>query len=139
MVAFQCEKWFVYQTTWFKGLLLRFFFWHIFLIKNNNSIKIKPWFQFEVFCFGENENSDLIKNFWAPVQVKCIKKILAPNWPIGICLHSVRTSSWFVPTMSTLSALGFLKFLTFSSLKYPVFSFFLLFLPKSTQSAIYSS
>ena len=28
--------------------------------------------------------------------------MLAQNWPIGICLHRVRTLLWFVPTMSTL-------------------------------------
>ena len=36
------------------------------------------------------------------MEVICIKKILVRNWPIGICLHCVRTLSWFVPTMSTL-------------------------------------
>ena len=36
------------------------------------------------------------------MEVICIKKILAWNWPIGICLHCVRTLLWFVPTMSTL-------------------------------------
>ena len=36
------------------------------------------------------------------MEVIRIKKILARNWPIGICLHCVRTLSWFVPTMSTL-------------------------------------
>ena len=37
------------------------------------------------------------------MEVIRIKKILARNWPIGICLHCVRTLSWFVPTMSTLT------------------------------------
>ena len=36
------------------------------------------------------------------MEVICIKKILVRNWPIGICIHCVRTLSWFVPTMSTL-------------------------------------
>ena len=36
------------------------------------------------------------------MEVIRIKKILARNLPIGICLHCVRTLSWFVPTMSTL-------------------------------------
>ena len=37
------------------------------------------------------------------MEVVSIKKILARNWPIGICLHCVRRSSWIVPTMSTLT------------------------------------
>ena len=36
------------------------------------------------------------------MEVIRIKKILARNWPIGICLHCIRTLLWFVPTMSTL-------------------------------------
>ena len=36
------------------------------------------------------------------MEVIRIKKILVRNWPIGICLHCVRTLSWFIPTMSTL-------------------------------------
>jgi hypothetical protein len=36
------------------------------------------------------------------VEVTRFEKTLAWNWPIGICLHSVRTSSWSVPTMSIL-------------------------------------
>ena len=38
------------------------------------------------------------------MEVIRIKKILAQNLPIGICLHWVRTLSWFVPTMSTLTS-----------------------------------
>ena len=85
--------------------------WHnflILLIKNNNSIKIKPWFQFEVFFFGEDENNWLLKLWFLKtseaqkyVEVSRIKKILARNWPIGICLYSVRNFSWLFPTMST--------------------------------------
>ena len=37
------------------------------------------------------------------MEVIRIKKILARNWPIGICLHCVRTLLWFVSTMSTLT------------------------------------
>ena len=37
------------------------------------------------------------------MEVIRIKKILAQNLPIGICLHCVRTLSWFIPTMSTLT------------------------------------
>ena len=29
LVVFQCEKWFTYQTTWFKTHLLRFFNWKL--------------------------------------------------------------------------------------------------------------
>ena len=36
------------------------------------------------------------------VVVIRIRKILARNWPIAICLHCVRTLLWFVLTMSTL-------------------------------------
>ena len=44
------------------------------------------------------------------MEVIRIKKILVWNWPIGICLHCVRTLSWFVLTMSTL--LPILRLLT---------------------------
>ena len=30
-------------------------------MKNNNIIKIKPWFQFEVFFYWEDENNWLLK------------------------------------------------------------------------------
>ena len=75
LIVFQCKKWFVYQTTWFKTHLLRFFIpenWHklsILLTKNNNSIKIKPWFQFEVFFFCADEKNFItliFENFWGP-------------------------------------------------------------------------
>ena len=42
------------------------------------------------------------------MEVIRIQKILARNWPIGICLHCVRTLSWFVPTMSTLLFVSFI-------------------------------
>ena len=44
------------------------------------------------------------------MEVVRIKKILAQNWPIGICLHCVRRSSWIVPTTSTLLYVLPLKF-----------------------------
>ena len=37
------------------------------------------------------------------MEVVCIKKLLPPNWPIGMCLHCVKSLLWFVPTMSTLT------------------------------------
>ena len=70
-----------------------------------------PWFQFEVFFYsGKIKIIDFLSSsFWKllrPIsswnlEVVCIKKILAKNWPIGICLHSVRRSLWIVSTMST--------------------------------------
>ena len=54
LVVYQCEKWFVYQTTWFKAHFLRSEnLKKKILIKKNNNIKINPWFQFEVLFFLE--------------------------------------------------------------------------------------
>ena len=92
---FQREKWFVYQTTWFKARLWIFFSENwckflILLIKTNNSIKIKPWFQFEVFFFWEDENNWLLKLWYlktseAPINpiLKIQKKILRVCWFLG--------------------------------------------------------
>ena len=40
----------------------------VLLMKNNNSIKIKPWFQFEVFFYWEDENNWLFKPSKAPTN-----------------------------------------------------------------------
>ena len=53
LLVFQYEKWFVYQTTWYKAGFLSFFSSENWckslnlLIKNKISIKIKPWFQMQ--------------------------------------------------------------------------------------------
>ena len=75
LVVFQCKKWFVYQTTWFKAHLLRFFSENcrkfLILLIKNNIIEIKPYFQFEVFNFLRRWKKLTFKilifeNFWGP-------------------------------------------------------------------------
>ena len=93
-----------YLTTWFKPHFSVIFFsenlyrFWILLMKNNNSIKIRPWFQFEVFFFRGRWKKLTFKtlifeNFWGP-EVSGSDSY--QNW------HCVRTLSWFVPTKSTL-------------------------------------
>ena len=47
----------------------------------------------------------IFENFWGPLVVGSSlyqKKILARNWPIGLCFHCVTRLLWIVPTMSIL-------------------------------------
>ena len=81
LVVFQCKKLFVFQTTWLKLIYWDFFYeiWRkflILLIRNISSIKIKPWFKFEVFLFyWEDENNWFLKLWF-------LKTSEAPTNPI---------------------------------------------------------
>ena len=72
---------------------------------------------------GEDENNRLLKLWFLKtwkVEVSRVKKILAWNWPIGICLHSVRTcplskmdemnSEYPTSARAFLWSLGFIAF-----------------------------
>ena len=97
---------YVYQTIWFKAHLLRFFsgIWRkilILLIKNNISIKIKPWFQFEVLFFTEKmkiidfQNSDFWKLLRPPlIQFSKFNNFLWGCWFLGKNLSNFVPPVW---------------------------------------------
>ena len=67
-------------------------------MKNNNSIKIYPWFPFEVFFYWEDDNNWLMKlwlfeSFWGPPLIQFSKL----NYFLWLCWFFGKNLSNFVP------------------------------------------
>ena len=99
MVVFQCEKWFVYQTIWFKALLLRFFSenWRKFLILLIIALKLSHHFNLRYFFSWEDENNWLLKLWFFKTSETPLTQFSKFNNFFWVCWFLGKSLSNFVP------------------------------------------